>query len=89
LKPEAPWIKKCSFGIKFTQEIYFTDDDREPTPDDEKEYKKRKQRGGHKYAQSAKAGWIAPLLEMPTREPDYGEYDYEEEEEDGHDEEDL
>ena len=44
LKPEAPWIKKCQFGIKFTEEILYTDDDREPTPDDEKEYKKRKQR---------------------------------------------
>jgi len=43
LKPEAPWIKRCSFGIKFTDEIYFTDDDREATPDEEKEYKKRKQ----------------------------------------------
>ena len=43
LKPEAPWIKKCSFGIKFTEEIYFTDDDREATPDEDKEYKKRKQ----------------------------------------------
>ena len=42
LKPEAPWIKKCSFGIKFTEEIYFTDDDREATPDEDKEYKKRK-----------------------------------------------
>ena len=42
LKPEAPWIKKCQFGIKFTEEIYYTDDDREPTPDEEKEYKKRK-----------------------------------------------
>ena len=42
LKPEAPWIKRCSFGIKFTDEIYFTDDDREATPDEEKEYKKRK-----------------------------------------------
>jgi len=41
LKPEAPWIKKCSFGIKFTEEIYFTDDDREATPDEEKEYKER------------------------------------------------
>lgn len=44
LKPEAPWIKKCQFGIKFTDEIYYTDDDREATPEDEKEYKKRKQR---------------------------------------------
>ena len=44
LKPEAPWIKKCSFGITFTDEIYMTDDDRENTPDEEKEYKKRKQR---------------------------------------------
>ena len=43
LKPEAPWIKKCAFGIKFTEEIYFTDDDREATPDEDKEYKKRKQ----------------------------------------------
>jgi hypothetical protein len=43
LKPEAPWIKRCSFGIKFTDEIYFTDDDREATPDEEKEYKKKKQ----------------------------------------------
>jgi hypothetical protein len=43
LKPEAPWIKKCSFGIKFTEEIYFTDDDREATPDEDKEYKKKKQ----------------------------------------------
>ena len=34
LKPEAPWIKKCQYGIKFTEEIYFTDDDREATPDD-------------------------------------------------------
>lgn len=42
LKPEAPWIKKCSFGIKFTDEIYITDDDRENTPDEDKEYKKRK-----------------------------------------------
>jgi len=42
LKPEAPWIKKCQFGIKFTEEIYYTDDEREPTPEDEKEYKKRK-----------------------------------------------
>jgi len=44
LKPEAPWIKRCSFGIKFTDEIYMTDDDRENTPDEEKEYKKRKAR---------------------------------------------
>lgn len=44
LKPEAPWIKKCSFGIKFTDEIYITDDERENTPDEEKEYKKRKQK---------------------------------------------
>lgn len=44
LKPEAPWIKKCQFGLKFTEEIYYTDDDREPTPEDQKEYKKRKQR---------------------------------------------
>ena len=44
LKPEAPWIKKCSYGIKFTDEIYITDDDGENTPDEEKEYKKRKQR---------------------------------------------
>jgi len=44
LKPEAPWIKKCQFGIKFTDEIYYTDDDRDPTPEDEKEYKKKKQR---------------------------------------------
>lgn len=43
LKPEAPWIKKCNFGIKFTEQIYFTDDDREATPDEDKEYKKRKQ----------------------------------------------
>jgi hypothetical protein len=33
LKPEAPWIKKTQFGIKFTEEIYFTDDDREATPE--------------------------------------------------------
>ena len=39
LKPEAPWIKRCSFGIKFTDEIYITDDERENTPDEEKEYK--------------------------------------------------
>lgn len=44
LKPEAPWIKKCSFGIKFTDEIYITDDDRENTPEEDKEYKKRKQK---------------------------------------------
>ena len=44
LKPEAPWIKRCSFGIKFTDEIYMTDDDRENTPDEEKEYKQRKAR---------------------------------------------
>lgn len=44
LKPEAPWIKKCSYGIKFTDEIYITDDDRENTPDEEKDYKKKKQR---------------------------------------------
>lgn len=42
LKPEAPWIKKCDFGIKFTEEILYTDDDRESTPDEDKEYKKRK-----------------------------------------------
>ena len=42
LKPEAPWIKKCEHGIKFTEDILYTDDDRESTPDDEKEYKKRK-----------------------------------------------
>ena len=51
LKPEAPWIKKCSFGIKFTDEIYLTDDDRENTPDEEKEYKKRKQRQQERYAE--------------------------------------
>jgi hypothetical protein len=44
LKPEAPWIKKCSFGIKFTDEIYMTDDDDENTPDEDNEYKKRKER---------------------------------------------
>ena len=42
LKPEAPWIKKCDFGIKFTEEILYVDDDRESTPDEDKEYKKRK-----------------------------------------------
>ena len=28
LKPEAPWIKRCAKtgGIKFTEEIYITDD---------------------------------------------------------------
>ena len=45
LKPEAPWIKKCSFGIKFTDEIFYTDDERENTPDEEKEYNKKKSRG--------------------------------------------
>jgi hypothetical protein len=44
LKPEAPWIKKCSYGIKFTEEIYITDDDHENTPDEDKEYNKRRQR---------------------------------------------
>lgn len=44
LKPEAPWIKKCSFGIKFTDEIYMTDEEERETPDEEKEYKKRKRR---------------------------------------------
>ena len=44
LKPEAPWIKKCNFGIKFTDEIFYTDDERENTPDEEKEYNKRKGR---------------------------------------------
>ncbi len=42
LKPEAPWIKKCSYGIKFTEEIYITDDDHENTPDEDKEYNKRR-----------------------------------------------
>jgi len=28
--------------IKFTEEILYTDDERDPTPDEEKEYKKRK-----------------------------------------------
>jgi hypothetical protein len=42
VKPEAPWIKRCSFGIKFTEEILYTDDDRDPTPEEDKEYKKRK-----------------------------------------------
>lgn len=59
MKPEAPWIKKCSFGIKFTDEIYFTDDDREPTPDEDKEYKKRKQQ----QAQRAKAGFVSSISE--------------------------
>ena len=53
LKPEAPWIKRCSFGIKFTDEIYFTDDDREATPDEEKEYKKRKQQQQQRAARAA------------------------------------
>jgi hypothetical protein len=44
LKPEAPWIKKCSFGIKFTDEIYITDDDRENTPEEDKDYKRQKHR---------------------------------------------
>jgi hypothetical protein len=26
-KPEAPWIKRCSFGIKFTEEIQDTDNE--------------------------------------------------------------
>ena len=25
LKPEAPWIKRCDFGIKFTDEIQVLD----------------------------------------------------------------
>lgn len=54
LKPEAPWIKKCSFGIKFTDEIFYTDDERENTPDEEKEGRKRKdQEGGEGDDQSA------------------------------------
>jgi len=36
LKPEAPWIKKCNFGIKFTDEIFYTDDERENTPEEDK-----------------------------------------------------
>jgi hypothetical protein len=53
LKPEAPWIKKCSFGIKFTDEIFYTDDERENTPDEEKEGRKRKdQEGGEGEDQS-------------------------------------
>lgn len=43
LKPEAPWIKRCAKtgGIKFTEEIYITDDsagDRD-TPDSDHENK--------------------------------------------------
>ena len=36
LKPVAPWIKKCNFGIKFTDEIFYTDDERENTPEEDK-----------------------------------------------------
>lgn len=62
LKPEAPWIKKCSFGIKFTDEIYITDDDRENTPDSEKEYKKRKAR----QAERAMAGNVPRSNSVPV-----------------------
>lgn len=30
IKPEAPWIKRCGFGIKFTDEIQETDFKIEP-----------------------------------------------------------
>jgi len=42
LKPEAPWVKKDSANgcIKFTDEIYLTDEsDGQDTPDSEKENK--------------------------------------------------
>ncbi len=26
-KIEAPWIKRCDFGIKFTDEIYYVDNE--------------------------------------------------------------
>lgn len=63
LKPEAPWIKKCSFGIKFTDEIYFTDDDREATPDEEKEYKKRKQQQQQRAARAAAGAFARSISE--------------------------
>lgn len=28
-KPEAPWIKRCDFGIKFTDEIQVIDNNQE------------------------------------------------------------
>jgi hypothetical protein len=46
LKPEAPWIKKCNFGIKFTDEIFYTDDERENTPEEEKDYNRKKRNSG-------------------------------------------
>lgn len=47
LKPEAPWIKKdaATGGIKFTDEMYLTDEsDGKETPDSEKENKSRNQK---------------------------------------------
>jgi hypothetical protein len=46
LKPEAPWIKKCNFGIKFTDEIFYTDDERENTPEEEKDYNRKRRNSG-------------------------------------------
>lgn len=34
-KPEAPWIKRCDYGIKFTDEIQVIDDTQEVSEDSE------------------------------------------------------
>jgi hypothetical protein len=38
-KPEAPWIKRCDFGIKFTDEIHYTEFD-ENSDSDKKDKQK-------------------------------------------------
>ncbi len=51
MKPEAPWVKKDSANgcIKFTDEIYLTDNsDGKDTPDSEKENKGQNQRQDHR-----------------------------------------
>lgn len=42
-KPEAPWIKRCSFGIKFTDEIQYTEyDENNELPEEDSVEHKRK-----------------------------------------------
>ena len=79
-KPEAPWIKRCGFGIKFTDEIRYTEysvSEAEPSPE------KRKSPG-----EVSGQELDSHRVEIGKARNDASEDDEEEEDEEEEDEED-
>lgn len=73
-KPEAPWIKRCEYGIKFTDEIRSTIDSVESEPEEktpaagrplyveEEQYSKLKEECSNVRLKSKSSNTMAPSL---------------------------